>query len=219
MTGGLPEELTWLANREPDPRIVPTERMLARIRSLPALSAVLAAALLAGGCGASTDGAYGGSHPDYGRALAGSPPVLAALHRQADDLLDGGQSAFERRLRELRRFPVVVNVWASWCGYCRAEFPILQRLSARYGKKVAFLGVDSEDAADAAATFLREQPVPYPSYSDHDKEIAESLGVHVGFPGTAFYGRNGKLLYLKQGPYGQDSELEADVRHYAVDGA
>lgn len=179
-----------------------------------ALCAVLAAALLAGGCGTSAESGDG-THPDYAKALTGAPPALAALHEQANHLLGGGQKAFEDRLAQLRGYPVVVNVWASWCGPCRFEFPTLQKLSARYGKKVAFLGIDSEDSDDAAETFLREAPVPYPSYTDPDKKLAESLGVHVGFPDTAFYDRRGKLLYLKQGPYREGSELEADVRRYA----
>jgi cytochrome c biogenesis protein CcmG/thiol:disulfide interchange protein DsbE len=191
--------------------------MRARIRPLLVLLAVLPVALLVGGCGTS-ESSGGGSHPDYAKALAGSPPTLAALHRQANDLLGGGQEAFEARLAKLRGYPVVVNVWASWCVPCRQEFPVLQKLSARYGKKVAFLGLNSEDSDDAAATFLREEPVPYPSYTDPDKSIAGFLGV-VGFPDTAFYDKSGKLLYLKQGPYTNDSDLEADVRHYAVGGA
>jgi thiol-disulfide isomerase/thioredoxin len=175
-------------------------------------------AFLIGGCGSSANGDNGGSHPDYAKALKGSPPALAALHKQANDLLSGGQDAFEERLAKLRGYPVVVNVWASWCVPCRQEFPVLQKLSARYGKKVAFLGLNSEDSNDAAATFLREEPVPYPSYTDPSKSIAESIGV-VGFPDTAFYDKSGKLLYLKQGPYTNDSDLEADVRRYAAGGA
>jgi cytochrome c biogenesis protein CcmG/thiol:disulfide interchange protein DsbE len=189
--------------------------MLTRIRPLSALGAVVVTTLIAGGCGSSGAGEGGGSHPNYAKALAGSPPSLAALHRQANDLLPGGQDAFEGRLAQLHGYPVVVNVWASWCGPCRFEFPTLQKLSARYGKRVAFLGINSEDSDDAAATFLREEPVPYPSYTDPHKEIFDSLGA-VGFPDTAFYDRSGKLVYLKQGPYRDDSELEADVRRYAV---
>lgn len=195
------------------------ERMRRRIGLLLALFALLPAALAGSGCGSSADGGGDGSHPDYEKALAGSPPPLAALHKQANDLLPGGQEAFEERLARLRGYPVVVNVWASWCGPCRFEFPVLQKLSARYGKRVAFLGINSEDSGDAAATFLREEPVPYPSYTDPDKKLAESLGVHLGFPDTAFYDAKGKLVYLKQGPYSDDSELEADVRRYAAEGA
>jgi thiol-disulfide isomerase/thioredoxin len=175
----------------------------------------LVATLGIGGCGASEDQG-GGKPPDYAKALAGAPAPLAALHRQANDLLPGGVDAYERRIDALRGYPVVVNVWASWCGPCRFEFPTLQRLSARYGKRVAFLGVDTQDSDAAATTFLRDNPVPYPSYSDPGKEIADSLGAGLGLPDTAFYDRAGDLVYLKQGPYSNHSELEIDIRRYGL---
>ena len=190
--------------------------MGARFRSLFAVGALALAVILGGGCGSSEGGGNGGSHPDYAKALAGSPPALAALHKQANDLLPGGTDAYEKRIAGLRGYPIVVNVWASWCGPCRFEFPVLQKLSAQYGKKVAFLGVNSEDAEDAAGTYLEEEPVPYPSYNDPDKEILSSLGAFGGLPDTAFYDRTGELVHLKQGPYSEDSELEEDVRHYAL---
>lgn len=193
------------------------QRMSTRTRPLPALAVLALAILFASGCGGSEGGDYGGSHPDYAKALAGAPAPLAALYAQGGQLLDGGTDAYEERIARLRGHPVVVNVWASWCVPCRQEFPVLQKLSARYGKKVAFLGVNSFDSDDAAATFLREEPVPYPSYTDPDKEILRSLG-GTGYPDTAFYARNGELLYLKQGPYRDGSELEADVRRYALQG-
>jgi thiol-disulfide isomerase/thioredoxin len=172
----------------------------------------------ASGCGSSQGGDYGGRHPDYAKALAGSPPPLAALHKQANDLLPGGVNAYEARLAELRGYPAVVNVWASWCGPCRFEFPRLQRAAAAYGKRVAFLGIDSDDSDDAAGTFLEEAPVPYPSYTDPGKDIADSIGASLGFPDTAFYDRRGKLVYLKQGPYSHPAELRADIERYALGG-
>jgi cytochrome c biogenesis protein CcmG/thiol:disulfide interchange protein DsbE len=173
-------------------------------------------ALVVTGCGSSAGGDYGGKHPDYATALAGSPAPLAALHSQADKLLPGGTDAYEKRIAALKGYPVVANVWASWCGPCRFEFPVLQKLSARYGKRVAFLGVNSQDSDDAATTFLEEAPVPYPSYTDPDKKIADSLDATLGLPDTAFYDGTGKLVYLKQGPYAHDSELEEDVQRYAL---
>jgi len=192
--------------------------MAARLRPLLAVGALALAVLVGSGCGGSEGGDYGGSHPDYAKALAGSPPPLAALHKQENELIDGGTDAFDGRIEALRGYPVVANVWGSWCLPCRQEFPVLQQLSARYGKKVAFLGVNSEDSNDAAATFLEEEPVPYPSYTDPDKDILDSLGGYGGLPDTAFYDRSGKLIFLKQGPYRDESELEADVRRYAVQG-
>lgn len=191
--------------------------MAGRLRPLLAVWALALAGLLGAGCGGSSGGDYGGPHPDYAKALAGSPPPLAALHKQANELLPGGMDAYEKRIADLHGYPVVVNLWASWCIPCRQEFPVLQKLSARYGKQVAFLGVNSEDSDDAAATFLREEPVPYPSYTDPDKTIFNEVG-DVGFPNTAFYDRSGELVYVKPGPYREDSEFEADVRRYALQG-
>jgi thiol-disulfide isomerase/thioredoxin len=180
-------------------------------------SIVLAVIALAfPGCGSSQDGDYGGQHPDYAKALAGSPGPLAALHRQANRLLPGGKDAYEARIAGLRGYPAVVNVWASWCGPCRFEFPHFQQAAARFGKRVAFLGVDSQDSDDAAATFLEEAPVPYPSYTDPDQDLADALGASLGKPDTAFYNRDGKLVYLKQGPYSDEAELRADIERYAL---
>jgi cytochrome c biogenesis protein CcmG, thiol:disulfide interchange protein DsbE len=192
---------------------------MAAMRRNASIGALLAIMLLAAGCGSGESGGdYGGAHPDYEKALAGSPPPLAALYRQGNALLDGGRDAYEKRIEALRGYPVVVNVWASWCGPCRFEFPSLQRMAAEYGKRVAFLGVDSQDSEDAASTFLSEAPVPYPSYADPDEDIKTSLGASFGLPDTAFYDRKGELVYLKQGPYADRSELRADIERCALAG-
>jgi len=185
-------------------------------KSRIALAVVVATALAAAGCGSSTGGDYGGEHPDYEKALAGSPGPLAALHEQANQLLGGGQGAYEARLAKLRGYPAVVNVWASWCGPCRFEFPLFQRAAAAYGKRVAFLGIDKQDSDDAARTFLAEAPVPYPSYTDPDGGIAASVGADLGLPDTAFYDRRGELVHLKQGPYSDAAELRAEIDRYAL---
>lgn len=204
------------AYREPNVRIVITDRMSTRSRSRAALLALALAAPMFGaiGCGGGDEG--GGEPPDYARVLAGSPPPLAALHAEGGELLPGGLDAYERRLAKLDGYPVVVNLWGSWCGPCRAEFPLLQNAAARFGKRVAFLGVDSQDSEEAAAAFLRDNPVPYPSYSDPDEEIAAALGATRGYPDTAFYDRGGDLVYLKQGPYTDDAQLENDIHRYAL---
>ncbi len=176
---------------------------------------LLLAALAIGGCGSSPDSDYGGEPPDYGKALAGSPPPLAALHRQANELLPGGVDAYEGRIAALRGYPAVVNVWASWCGPCRFEFPHFQRAAADYGKRVAFLGIDSQDSPDHAETFLESEPVPYPSYEDPDEEIADSVGA-IGLPATAFYDGEGELVYTKQGNYEDLAELRADIERFAL---
>jgi cytochrome c biogenesis protein CcmG, thiol:disulfide interchange protein DsbE len=183
-----------------------------------AVAVATVAPIVAGlsGCGSgSGSGADSPAAPDYRTALAGAPRPIAALYDQADELLPGGTPAFERRLDELRGHPVVVNKWASWCGPCREEFPFFQRLSARLGKRIAFLGVDSNDSHAAAKTFLGEFPVPYPSYSDPDQGIARFLRATLGFPATVFYDSQGNPTFVKQGQYPSEAALAADIRRYS----
>jgi cytochrome c biogenesis protein CcmG/thiol:disulfide interchange protein DsbE len=171
-----------------------------------------ALAILAAGCGG---GGEGGRHPDYSHLSEAAAP-LAALYSPGNRLLPGGSSAYAKRIAGLRGHPVVVNFWASWCGPCRLEFPTLQKLSARYGKRVAFLGVNSEDGDSNADEFLAEDPVPYPSYTDPDSEIKQDVVDSRGFPDTAYYGPDGRLCFVKLGQYATEGDMEADIRRYAL---
>jgi thiol-disulfide isomerase/thioredoxin len=108
---------------------------------------------------------------------------------------------------------VVVNVWASWCGPCRLEFPDFQQVSAERGDEVAFLGVDALDTDPAAESFLEELPLPYPSVTDPDEQVRRQYGIR-GYPATMFFAANGELVHLKQGPYTSAAELEADIDEY-----
>ena len=148
--------------------------------------------------------------------LAGAPPPLAALHDQASRLLEGGNDAFRARMKELRGYPVVVNGWASWCGPCRAEFPYLQELSVTQGKRVAFLGLDSEDVHADAQTFLKEFPVSYPSYA-LPRIPTNDFGAIRGLPFMLFYDAKGELQYVHQGGYASREQLATDIQRYAID--
>jgi cytochrome c biogenesis protein CcmG, thiol:disulfide interchange protein DsbE len=151
---------------------------------------------------------------DYRAALADAPRPLADLYANGDALLDGGVAAFESQLAELRGYPVVVNKWASWCGPCRHEFPFFQSQAAERGTEVAFVGVDSGDSPEAAATFLEELPLPYPSFNDPDQEIARSFDARE-FPATAFYDSDGRLVYTRLGGYATEDELAADIERHS----
>ena len=149
------------------------------------------------------------------RAFRGAPAPLRGLYEDRNQLLDGGPAAFEKRVAELRGYPIVVNKWASWCGPCRAEFPIFQKAAIQEAKRIAFLGVDSSDNDDQAREFLGDFPLPYPSYKDPDLKVARVFNGVGAFPTTAFYDKTGKVAYVHQGPYETVDELLSDVRRYA----
>lgn len=147
--------------------------------------------------------------------LAGAPAPLASLHRQANRLLPGGEKAFGARLASLRGQPVVVNKWAAWCGPCQAEFPYFQLEATARGKEIAFLGVDSDDDRGEAETFLRDNPVPFPSYVDPDSTIARRYA-RPAFPTTVFITAHGDTAFVHQGSYRSARQLAADIdRHLA----
>jgi cytochrome c biogenesis protein CcmG/thiol:disulfide interchange protein DsbE len=150
--------------------------------------------------------------------LVGSPPALAALHAQANQLLSGGLPAVRARLATLKGRPTVINRWASWCAPCRAEFGVFQAVSVTRGRQVAFLGIDSGDSSRAKPEqFLRSFPVSYPSYFDPNEHAWEAITESSFTPVTVFINSRGKE-YVRQGPYPSVAKLEADVNFYALRG-
>lgn len=134
---------------------------------------------------------------------------------KSTQLLDGGKAAFDKRLREARGKPVVVNKWASWCPPCRAEFAYFGSQSKKRANEVVFLGLDAEDNDSDAAKFLAEFPVDFPSFKDPDSKIAASLDAAVSFPTTVFIDSKGKQSYVRQGGYSSEQQLTADIERYA----
>ncbi|MBV8941511.1 MAG: redoxin domain-containing protein [Solirubrobacterales bacterium] len=152
------------------------------------------------------------------RQLAGSPPALQALHRQASRLL-GGEPALAARIRALRGYPIVINAWASWCTPCRAEASLFAAASARYGRRVAFIGADTDDSGSGAGQFLAQHPVSYPSYQSTITDLAGIFPQGLaGLPTTIFLNRAGKVVYVHAGQYASQGTLDADIQNFALGG-
>jgi cytochrome c biogenesis protein CcmG/thiol:disulfide interchange protein DsbE len=150
-----------------------------------------------------------------GKRLATAPPALRANLADANTIAGDGEDALNLRLAGLKGHPVVVNQWASWCGPCRAEFPLFADAVVAHGSQVAFLGIDFNDDRDAATKFLRQIPPGFASIYDQKGDASRSLGGGRVAPTTFFIGSDGKRRYTKLGNYPDAAALEADIRRYA----
>jgi cytochrome c biogenesis protein CcmG/thiol:disulfide interchange protein DsbE len=148
--------------------------------------------------------------------LAGSPRALAALHARGGELLPGNTQSWQAQLQALKGLPLVVNKWASWCVPCQGERAVLQHAAADEGRRVAFLGLDSEDTSRGdAKAFLRAVQTSYPSFYDESGELGRSVTDSAFTPVTVFYNSHGGR-YIHQGPYTSVAALERDVERYAL---
>lgn len=115
------------------------------------------------------------------------------------------------RLSELKGQVVMINFWATWCGPCRQEMPLLQQLQSKY-EPLGFtlLGVNVENDSAAAQAWLKGVPVTFPILFDRKNEVAERFGVE-GMPSTVFVDREGKVRYVHRGYKPGDEAKYADM--------
>jgi cytochrome c biogenesis protein CcmG, thiol:disulfide interchange protein DsbE len=153
----------------------------------------ICSSLVVTGCHGSSGGPTGPGRPATNAASAPLLPAGTAALPSFDF------ATYERLLYQLRGTPVVVNLWASWCGPCRSETPLLVAAAKRYGDAVQFLGVDYQDERGAGAAFIGSQSVPYPNLFDESGDIHTQLGF-VGLPDTIFYAADGTISATWSGP-------------------
>lgn len=109
-------------------------------------------------------------------------------------------------LAQLRGRPVLVNIWASWCGPCRKEMPLLTAAHREFGDRVQFLGLNTADAPPAAAGFLEDFDVRYPQLADPDSVLLDRLRI-PGLPVTLVLDSDGTVLEKHIGPF-EGQELD-----------
>ena len=95
-----------------------------------------------------------------------------------------------------------MNLWATWCGPCRAEMPAFQTVSTEIDD-VRFVGVNQGDAGDAATEFLDEVGVDFDQYLDPDGALTNALRV-AGLPATFVIDADGTIVEVHNGALDED---------------
>jgi thiol-disulfide isomerase/thioredoxin len=111
-----------------------------------------------------------------------------------------------RKLSELRGKPLLINVWASWCGPCRAEMGSLERLSRRYGgKQFNIIGISTDDDANAAAAFIMKAQITFDNYLDSKVFLENMLGAS-SIPLTVLVDAKGRVVQKIRGSRQWDNQ-------------
>lgn len=167
-------------------------RSLLLAGALAALALVVVAALAAGSAG---------------RGPVTAPVGEAAVGFELENVRPGGPPV---SLTDYRGRLVVLNFFASWCAPCRQEMPGFQAVNVRLGARVAFVGVNHQDARSPALDLLEETGVTYPSGFDPRGSVAAAYGLY-GMPTTLFISPEGRVVERRTGEM-SERELEGTLR-------
>lgn len=174
---------------------MPPRRRLGPVSVALVCMAILLAVAACGGASPSSSG---------GPVTIGSPLIGSQAPALAGTTLDGTTLD----LASLRGRPVVVNFWASWCGPCREEFPLLEDAATRHATEgLAVVGVLFKDDPEPAQAFVDEEAATWPTITDPDRAIAPAWKV-VAPPQTFFVDPDGIIREVQVGQVRDAAELD-----------
>lgn len=185
------------------------------------LGMVLALVLVLVGCSETgSDGAPVGSDSQVVLAMGacpamdGSPAVAGALPLKEFPCLTGSG---ELTLGIPPGRPTVVNLWAPWCGPCKEELPLFDRLYQQAGDVITVVGLVEKDTRASSVAFAAEFRLTFPSALDETGELSTALGLN-GLPVTFFLRADGSIAHRQIGPITSYEELLGLVaQHLGVD--
>src|SRR5687767_1158153 len=163
--------------------------LLAHARALPALAA---AALV---------------------ALTATPALAAETRAPAPDFVLDSSTGKPIKLSGLKGQVVMINFWATWCGPCRQEMPLLDSIYKQYkDKNFTLLGVNVEPDPKLANDWLKKKPVSFPVLYDVKSDVSNLYQV-AGMPSTVFIDKKGNVRLVHRGyKPGDENEYMNNIR-------
>ena len=146
-------------------------------------------------------------------ALLAVPATAVAPGGPAPQFKLASMGGKDINLAQFKGQVVMINFWASWCGPCRQEMPILEKLHAKY-KPMGFtmIGINVEPDSTLAAGWLKSTPVTFPILFDTRSEVSKLYQV-AGMPSTAIIDRKGNLRWVHKGyKPGDENEYLNQIR-------
>ncbi len=134
-------------------------------------------------------------------ALVFSQMSFAAsdIEGPAPDFTLKSKAGSNMRLGELRGQVVLINFWASWCGPCRQEMPLLDDMHSKYSKLgFTVLGVNVDKDSAKADKILKDIPVTFPVLYDASGDVSKQYNVDA-MPTTVIVDRDGNMRFHHRG--------------------
>jgi peroxiredoxin len=144
--------------------------------------------------------------------LFGTAIVLAA-DTAAPDFTLPAKTGAAVQLSKYKGSVVMLNFWASWCGPCRTEMPLMDQIYKKYAAAgFVLLGVNVDTDSTDAQKFLSQVPVSFPIAYDRENKVSKMYDV-AAMPSTVFIDRKGRVRQLHRGyKPGDENEYLSEIR-------
>jgi len=135
---------------------------------------------------------------------AGTPGEVEIGGYLREATLDG-LNGRTKKFSDFKGKPLIINVWASWCGPCRAEMGSLERLAHRYnGKEFNVIGISTDDYRNKATAFIKNTEITFENFLDNRLLLENMLGANT-IPLTILVDADGRVLEKVRGSREWDS--------------
>ena len=148
-----------------------------------------------------------------GALIASTAIASSSTSRPAPDFTLASRAGGKVALTQLRGQVVMINFWASWCGPCRQEMPLLDKMYRKY-KPLGFtlVGVNVEPDSTGADGYLKTTPVTYPILLDRENKVSALYNVSA-MPSSVIVDRKGRVRYVHHGyKPGDENEFLTQIR-------
>jgi len=184
-----------------------------RLIPIIALTAILSSGLAIAGCSTNPESP---SRP--GSATPSTPPQVTGtgIGYLATDFTLQGLDGQTFSLSNMRGKPVLLNFWATWCGPCRSEMPLLQQVYEEYSSQgLIFVAVNIAENPAQVERFMQDNGLTIPVLLDTKAKVASTYNIS-GIPTTLFIDKDGIIKDKRIGAFTNKSEIEQGLKRIGL---